>query len=162
MISARPEYKRRPQAEGHMYPLWQPWDFRRRKLNPILEDGDLHTAYHFHDFFEFFDVLKNKYTTYAHGDGQTEKPLSKMGKVQWAIESIKEQYKDPIGLDNMKGRKPLLLDDELYRIARIQDMMVEIEAEEKKEQQQKGQQTVQIKSKQAKIAITTTTTTTSR
>jgi len=119
--------------KGSMYPLWQPWDFRNMQENKVFEDGSLHTAYHLHNFFDSFEVLKNKYTTYAHGDGHTEKPLSSVKKIQKSIETIKKQYKDPKEFDNVKGRKPFLLDDKLYRIARIQEMMVEIQAEERKE-----------------------------
>ena len=118
--------------EGSMYPLWQPWDFRMSYSNLFFEDGHLHTAYHLHNFMDSFDILKNKYTTFGHGDGHTVRPLSSIPKVQDAIEIIKEQYDNPTGFDNIEGRKPLLW-DKLYVGARLKEMMDEIETEESKE-----------------------------
>ena len=77
-----------------------------------------------------FDILKNKYTTFGHGDSHTVRPLSSIPKVQDAIKIVKEKYENPTGFDNIEERKTLLW-DKLYVSGRLKEMMVEIEEEKR-------------------------------
>ena len=63
-------------ANASLYPLWSPTDMRTLSGNrygslprPSDDAGWVHTAYHFHNFFDTdqaIDVLRHKYKTYGH------------------------------------------------------------------------------------------------
>lgn len=50
-----------------MFPLWNAADFRMTSGGDMIQGKDnLHTAYHFHNFFASIVAMRNKYLTYGH------------------------------------------------------------------------------------------------
>mmetsp|Transcript_1703 Transcript_1703/g.2335 ORF Transcript_1703/g.2335 Transcript_1703/m.2335 type:complete len:470 (-) Transcript_1703:223-1632(-) len=60
-----------------MFPLWDATDFRMGNGGRIVSGNDgLHTAFHFHNFFDSLSILRKKYKTYGHPvHDALEKPL---------------------------------------------------------------------------------------
>lgn len=72
---------------GKLGPLWDATDFRQQINKPAtslaegrLGDGTkLHTAFHFHNYFDSLATVRNKYLTYGHPDKNAKiKPLHEM------------------------------------------------------------------------------------
>ncbi len=118
-----------------MYPLWEPWDFRLAPDGPaVFVDGGLHTAYHFHNFFDSFAVLRNKYKTYGHPRENADfEPISSFGKTnRRVIQCLKGERGRWQSVDNLEGRRPILFENEAYRIARWKEMEKEMVEDEKR------------------------------
>ncbi len=117
-----------------MFPLWTAWDIRRSPDVPILEEGRLQTAYHFHNFFDSFAVLRNKYKTFAHARENADViPLSSMQRsFQNMIKCLKGEPGKHVSFDDIEGRKPILFENESYRIARFNEMVKEMEEDERR------------------------------
>ncbi len=118
-----------------MYPLWQPWDFRNspNDENLVLQDGHLHSAFHFHNFFESFEGFRNKYNTYGHKvDGADKLPLVEVNnKVKELAVCLKGKDGKHGRFDEIKGRRPIMFEREPYRTARHNEMIDNLEADEK-------------------------------
>jgi hypothetical protein len=61
-------------------PLWDATDFRMESGSKLATGRkDLHTAFHFHNFFNSIAILRNKYKTYGHPvRGALEMPLGEL------------------------------------------------------------------------------------
>lgn len=118
-----------------MYPLWQPWDFRNspKDENLALDDGRMHTAYHFHNFFESLEVFRHKYSTYGHAVKDAETlPLGQLHNlVKDFVICLKGVDGRHGGFEDFEGRRPILYENELYRKTRQEEMIKELEADEK-------------------------------
>eukprot|EP00551_Chaetoceros_affinis_P016444 CAMPEP_0203688298 /NCGR_PEP_ID=MMETSP0091-20130426/1054_1 /ASSEMBLY_ACC=CAM_ASM_001089 /TAXON_ID=426623 /ORGANISM="Chaetoceros affinis, Strain CCMP159" /LENGTH=298 /DNA_ID=CAMNT_0050557785 /DNA_START=14 /DNA_END=910 /DNA_ORIENTATION=- len=113
-----------------MYPLWEPWDFRRsdRDHGIAFEENNKHTAFHFHNFFDSFDSIRNKYKTYGHAvEGADSMPLSDLH--YRSMSCFKGGWGEIGTFEQINGRTPILW-NEAYRIARHKEMKDEVEADE--------------------------------
>jgi len=123
-----------PHPDRTEYPLWEPWDFRRAPNKPILEEGRLHSAYHFHNFFDSFTVMRNKYKTFALPREDADfMPISSMQRAaKMAISCLKGEPGKHVTFDNIEGRRPILFEHEDYRILRLKEMVKEVEEDERR------------------------------
>jgi len=124
------------QPDDMLYPLWKPWDFRNSPdgENLALEDGRLHTAYHFHNFYDSFDTHRNKYKTYGHPiEDADRKPLAQLNKATEdmlkCLKGVRGKYRS---FEEIEGRRPVLFEDESYRDARQKEMIEDLEADEER------------------------------
>jgi len=106
------------------YPLWNAYDFRMvYGGDQITENHNYQTGYHFHNFFDDINTLRNKYLTYGHANYQAlELPLEKLSEdLQLSIECALEIEGDggrkyiPSGLSNIEGQKPVYFTDDFVK-----------------------------------------------
>lgn len=115
------------------YPLWQPWDFRNSKSdeNLVLENGQRHTGYHFHNFFNSFDDFRNKYKTYGHPNDSADKaPIESFGTGHIIVPCLRGQKGMHESFDEIEGRRPLLWDAP-YCVARSREIQEEFRRDAK-------------------------------
>ena len=136
------------------YPLWRPVDFRSteggkqyREVDPNTGKPHLgfgHTAYHFHNFFDNFTDLRNKYKTYGHPQRDVErKPLGELQEdINVAVlcamnRSAAHVRRKPVRggweefVDQAQGRRiPLLYANKQYRMERHEELKQQIKEDE--------------------------------
>ncbi len=127
-----------------MYPLWRPVDFRNAEGgNQVSEKPHKgHTGYHFHNFFNSFDVLRNKYRTYGHSveDADSRSVAQLQLNLDSGVRCIMGRPDDDLktrynkgGFEGIKGRRPIIFEEnQSYRDLRTRELKEMIEADEKK------------------------------
>ena len=145
------------QTSISMYPLWNPADFQCVEGGTQLsekylamryddEEGDkklilTHTGYHFHNFFETIELLRNKYLTYCHPIKEAEsKPLGELQTdINMAIACVMNRSVDDFrnpplkgGFEAIPGQRPLMLEYDEYRAARHEELYRMIVSDELK------------------------------
>jgi len=130
-----------------MYPLWKAVDFRStfggemKKEHAKGPSPKTHTGYHFHNFFDSFDVMRRKYKTYGHAKKYAEEvPL---GKIQEDIElgircimgrpgyDLVRNYERG-GFETINRRSPVMYKNKVYLAARDREMVDMIKEDELK------------------------------
>jgi len=116
-----------------MYPLWKPWDFgtsndNNKYLERALEDNKLHTAYHFHNFLDTFESLKNKYNRYGQNVENSDEVFMKIGNV---VQCLSGEPGNHSSYEEIQGRRPILFEDELYRRTRRKEILDEMEQDKR-------------------------------
>ena len=133
------DYSKMPNTQKtKMYPLWRPVDFRNAEGGDqyIEQPNNGHTGYHFHNFFDSFDVMKKKYKTYGHSvaDADLMSIAELHGDVDRGVKCMMGRPDDdirPLGYEGIGARKPMLFEHASYRNARNKEIKEMIEADEK-------------------------------
>ncbi len=129
-----------------MYPLWMPVDWRNAEGGTQISEKPHkgHTGYHlFHNFFESFDVMRNKYRNYGHPVYNADRvPLSRLQRdIDQGVRCVMKRPDGDLqlklrynrgGFKGIEGRKPVIFENEAYRIARNRELKEMIEADEEK------------------------------
>jgi len=131
------------QTNWTQYPLWNAADFRcvegGEQYKEIGHVSKTHVAFHFHNFFDSAEILRNKYKTYGH-------PISNADKAP--LESFQDGLITAVGcamnrvvnlthlnggkLENMPGRRPILYNNVTYIRARHEEVEKMFKADELK------------------------------
>eukprot|EP00551_Chaetoceros_affinis_P003855 CAMPEP_0203635578 /NCGR_PEP_ID=MMETSP0088-20131115/2340_1 /ASSEMBLY_ACC=CAM_ASM_001087 /TAXON_ID=426623 /ORGANISM="Chaetoceros affinis, Strain CCMP159" /LENGTH=323 /DNA_ID=CAMNT_0050489509 /DNA_START=42 /DNA_END=1013 /DNA_ORIENTATION=+ len=140
------DYSKMPNTKKtNMYPLWRPVDFRNAEGGEqyVEQPTKGHTGFHFHNFFDSFDVMKKKYKTFGHSVVNADlKSITKINpNVDRGVRCIMGRPDDDIrpprpynrrGYEGIGARKPMLFEHESYRNARNREIKEMIEADDKK------------------------------
>jgi hypothetical protein len=120
------------------YPLWNAADIRETSGSQhIVWKGSLETgspaaygsAFHFHNFFDDLQTLRNKYFTYAHPSSDAmQHPISMLSEdIDLVVRcvhglpnpnSTSDQKRFRVGFEDIVGPKPIFFLNETYRLIR--------------------------------------------